>query len=735
MAMFSHSASHAGDDRFATGKDLRNSHRPRIGLVLSGGGARGAAHLGVIKVLEALRIPVDCIAATSMGAIVGASYASGLSSREMQAEVEQLDTATLFRDEPPRRDIPLQRKRDDAVNYFGPEFGLTDRGSLQLSKGAVAGVAMETVLRRLTRRQHETDFDKLGIPFRAIASDLETGEMLVLQSGSLAEAARASAAVPGAVRPIEIGGHYLVDGGLTRNLPVDVVRGMCADVVIAVNIGTPLLKREEITSLLSVSQQMLQILTEANVRRSLAELGPGDVLISPELKNLGVADFDRMAVAVLAGEQAALALKSSLEALSLPQEDYLSWQQTRSRSERNRSLMVDEVRIQGLVQVNVNVVREAMRVQPGMLLKREDIEADIRRIYGRGDFESINYQVLEEADRNVVVIDATEKSWGPNYLRVGLGLSSDFQGNAFFDLLATYRRTWMDKYGAEWRTDLHVGRNDTLATEWYQPLNPEQQWFVAPRLALYRRPIDSYDIAGERTARLTREETVAGLDAGFRLSTIAEARLGVQSGRLRLAVDTLGALPSTADLGDRRTGGIRARLRIDTLDNLRLPQSGYLVDVDALISRDVLGASNNYNRLEAQLTQAYAVHDHALLLGLHAGGPLGHTSVPVYDQFSAGGFLQLSGYKIGQFYGERMMLGRAVYTYRISNRSMLDGAYIGVSEELGRIGQSVLGLDRAPLRRSNAVFLAFDSPVGPMYVAYGRASAHNQAAYFFLGRP
>jgi NTE family protein len=715
--------------------DTSTLSRARIGLVLSGGGARGAAHLGVIKVLEELRVPVDFIAATSMGAIVGASYASGLSSMEMQHEIEQLNTAALFRDEPPRSDIPLQRKRDDGSNFIGPEFGVSDEGSLRLSKGAVSGVAIETALRRLTRRQNGTDFDELSIPFRAVASDLETGEMVVLRSGSLAEAARASSAIPGAVRPIEIDGRYLVDGGLTRNLPVDVVRTMGADVVIAVNIGTPLLKRNEITSLVSVSEQMLHILTEVNVRQSLAELKPADVLITPDLRDLSIASFDRLGDAVLIGEKAAYSMKQQLERLSLPADEYARWQLARKRDERNRSLVIDEIRIEGLARVNPDVVRESMHVKPGMTLQREQIEADVRRIYGRGDFESINYQLVEEGARNVIVIDANEKAWGPNYLRVGLGLSSDFEGNAVFDLLATYRRTWLNSFGAEWRTDLQIGRNDTLATEWYQPLTSEQRWFIAPRAALYRRPIDVYNVEGDRTARLAREETMAGLDVGLRLSTIGEARLGAQRGRLRLSVDTLGELPASADLSDRQTGGVRARLRIDTLDNLRLPQSGYLVDVDMLASRSAFGASNSYNRVEAEFTTAFSSHDHALLFGLHGGGPVGGTSIPVYDQFTEGGFLQLSGYKMGQLYGERMMIGRAIYTYRVSNRSLLDGAYVGMSYELGRIGQSVLGLDRAPLRRSNALFLAFDSPVGPMYIAYGRANSHTQAAYFFLGRP
>ncbi|MCA3150215.1 MAG: patatin-like phospholipase family protein, partial [Rhodocyclaceae bacterium] len=247
--------------------------RPKIGLVLSGGGARGAAHVGVLKVLEELRIPIDYIAGTSMGSIVGGAYASGTPVAEMEAVLGKLSTAALMVDSPDRIDQPIRRRRDDFAPYIGPEFGVRG-GSLRLPRGAVSGVALEAVLRRLVRARGIDQFDRLPIPFRAIATDIENGERVVLSSGELAGAMRASMAVPGLVAPAEIGGRLLIDGGLTRNLPVDVVRAMGADIVIAVNLGTPLLRRDQLDGLLGVSVQMLGILTEQNVRASLAELRP-----------------------------------------------------------------------------------------------------------------------------------------------------------------------------------------------------------------------------------------------------------------------------------------------------------------------------------------------------------------------------------------------------------------------------------------------------------------------------
>ena len=234
-----------------------SSARPRIGLVLSGGGARGAAHIGVLKVLEELRVPITCITGTSMGSIVGAGYASGTSIAEMEQIVAGMSAEALFHEQPPRFEQSMRRKADDHINYVGPEIGIRGKEIL-LPKGLVSGVQLETVLRRLSKARGYYDFDRLPIPFRAVATDIVTGEAVVLRSGELAGAMRASMSVPGAFAPARIGGHTLLDGGLVRNLPVDVARDMCADVVIAVNLGSPLLKEDEVGSILGVTQQIQQ---------------------------------------------------------------------------------------------------------------------------------------------------------------------------------------------------------------------------------------------------------------------------------------------------------------------------------------------------------------------------------------------------------------------------------------------------------------------------------------------
>src|SRR5579859_2706437 len=239
------------------------AERPRTCLVLSGGGARGAAHIGVLKVLEEYRVPIDCIAGTSMGALVGAAYATGYSVPEMQKLVTDLSTDLLFKERPPRRELSVRRKQEDQLNLVGPEVGVRG-GELFLQKGFASGVQLETVLRKLSRARGYQRFDELPIPFRAVATDLVTGHLVVFGEGDLANVMRASMSVPGFIAPTEIGDMLLIDGGLTNNLPVNVAREMNADVVIAVNLGTPLLKREQLGSIVGVSAQMIFILTEQN---------------------------------------------------------------------------------------------------------------------------------------------------------------------------------------------------------------------------------------------------------------------------------------------------------------------------------------------------------------------------------------------------------------------------------------------------------------------------------------
>ena len=708
------------------------SKRPKICLVLSGGGARGAAHVGVIKVLEEYRIPIDCIAGTSMGALVGGAYASGMTVPEMERLNAGISVDLLFKDTPPRRDLAMRRKVDDYGIFIGPELGIED-GSVRLAKGAVSGVQLETVLRRLSRVKGFQKFDELPIPFRAIATDLVTGKAVVFDEGELADVMRASMSVPGAVAPAETGGMMLVDGMLTRNLPVEEARAMGADIIIAVNVGTPLLKREELNGILGVTSQMLSILTEQNVQASIATLRPGDILIEPELGDFSTGAFDDLTKIIPLGEVAARKVAARLANLSVPAEEYaaLRVQQTQAIAAETRP--IDEIVYGAMSRVNPEVLRLTMQTKPGNPVDQVVLDADMRRIYGLGNFEHVGYRFIEEQGKRILVVDAVEKSSGLDALRVGLGLSTDFSGDAFFNLAGSYRRYWVNSLGAEWRTDLQIGRASILRSEFFQPLSAGGAFFVAPQVSVSRRTANLYQ-GNNRVATYDSVGKVAELDVGAQFARYGQVRLGVLTGALdnRLATGPQSLSPGASNVSQ---GAFVARLLLDQADSVHFPRSGWRVSTNLYKSTNSLGADDGYTRWDADGSVAHSFGEHTFNLAVKAGGANGSSPLPRYDMFQWGGFLQQSGYRTGQLYGQSLSYGRLMYYRRVLKGSLFEGAYAGLSLEIGKVGRPLVPGNPDGLLKSASIFFAADSPLGPAYLAYGRAADGNSSFYFFLGRP
>ena len=706
--------------------------RPRICLVLSGGGARGAAHVGVLKVLDELRVPVDCVAGTSMGSIVGGAFATGITVGEMERTLGEMSTDRLFEEKPPRRERSIRRKADDFTILFTPEVGLRD-GELLLPKGIVSGVQLETVLRSLAKAQGYRKFDELPVPFRAVATDLVTGKPVVFSRGELANVMRASMSVPGLIDPVEIDGKLLVDGGLTDNLPVNVARAMGADIVIAVNLGTPLMKREELGSIFGVTGQMINILTEQNVQASLASLKPTDILILPELGDFSAGDFDHLLTTIPIGEAAARKVADRLSKLSLPPAEYAALRQRQLAVAPPDLSPVDEIRFPGLARVNPAVLEAEMETRPGQPIDQRTLDRDMQRLYGTGDFEHVNYRIIEETGKRVLSVDAIEKSWGPNYLRFGLGLSSDFTGDAYYNLLASYRKTWLNSLGAEWRTDLQVGRTSRVFTEFYQPLDVRQYFFVAPYAEAERRQLAIFN-NDERLAIFDLRYGRVGFDVGSQFTRYGELRLGLLWGNVSASVDTgppqLEPNPNTAD-----QAAVRGRLFFDQLDNVNFPRSGYSGTLDIFNSQTALGATANYTKWTLDGTAAHSFGDHTFNLGLRFGGRIGSDPLPVYDQFNWGGFMQQSGYRTGALLGQSIAFGRLVYLNRLARFTLIPGIYAGLSLEAGRVGTPLIPGNQTGTLLSAAAFLGVDSPVGPVYLGYGRTDAGFSSFYFYLGRP
>jgi NTE family protein len=709
--------------------------RPKVGLVLSGGGARGAAHIGVLKVLEELRVPVDVIAGTSMGSIVGAAYATGLSVPEMEAAVAKITTASLFTDKPPRADQSMRQKTDDQLPYLIPELGIGKDG-VALPKGIVTGVALEGELRKLVQIANLRSFDELPIPFRAIATDIGTGEMVVLKEGSVVAAIRASMSVPGAVAPVTIGKRQLVDGGLTNNLPIDIARSMGADVIIAVNLGTPLLRPDEITSVLSVTLQMINILTEQNVGRSLKDLRAGDVLIVPELGNFSSADFDNLMTTVPIGEEAAWKVADRLRALSLPPEQYAALRSKQAAPTASAPVIVEAIKVEGTARVSPVVVLQSLRTQVGDPIERDRIDLDMRRVYGRGDFENVNYTVEEIDGKQTLVVLVKERP-ERHYFRFGLELDADLGKDANFNLYASHRAKWLNSWGAEWRNDVVLGTNVLLGTEFYQPVGPRQYFFVAPQL---RYAIDPWYLFSDdvRIAEYQDTSWVAQFDVGANIIEYGEVRLGAAYGRRTFELQSGGFLfPSRLATS---IGAIEGVARFDRLDSVNFPHRGYFASAGVYSSLSALGADDEYTKWEARLNGAATWGRHTVEGLVTAGGKVGSNDIAIYDQFNLGGFLYLSGLQRQQIKTQDFTFGRLVYRTKMGDIPFFEGVYLGASAEAARTKLLIPVWNGEPVDGylnvlAGSVFLGVDSPLGPLYVGFGYSSKENRAVYLFLGRP
>ena len=431
--------------------------------MLGGGGARGAAHVGILKVLEELRIPVDYVAGCSMGSIVGGLYASGMTPTQIEKEILGMDWDDLFVDYPSREERSFRRKRDDDFYVFKVKPGYND-GEVQIPLAYIRGQKFDLTLNRLTLSMSEVkDFDRMPIPYRAVATDIETGKEVVLSSGSLAKSIRASMAVPAAFDPVEIDGRLLVDGGLANNVPVSVARDMGAEVFIVVDVGSGLYKRNELTNALDITEQLANFLFTHNTEPQLTSLGSQDVLIRPELGDIGGNSFDRAAETIPIGESAARAAIESLRKYSLSAEDYA--RHVAARVHPGADLPVIEfVRTNNRSPLDDAVIASRITAKTGQPLDVAQLEEDIGHVYGLDIFESVRYDVVREEGKTGLAITATEKHWGPAYLQFGIASANDLKGDNTLRTGLLYTRTALNPLNGEWRTGVQFGDEPAVFT-------------------------------------------------------------------------------------------------------------------------------------------------------------------------------------------------------------------------------------------------------------------------------
>jgi NTE family protein len=701
--------------------------RPRIGLALSGGGARGIAHVAVLEALEAQRIPIDCMAGTSMGAIVGGLYASGLSPAQIRTALLEVDWPDTFNDLPARRDLGYRRKEDDASDLIKLEMGIRN-GRLLLPRGLVAGQKIAFALQSLTLPAARVrDFDRLPTPFRAVATDLGTGEMVVLRSGNLADALHASMSIPGIVAPFEIDGRILGDGGLVRNLPVDVARSMGADVVIAVDVSSPLFSPEELRSLPNITLQVTGIMTHENVEEQIKD---ADIAIVPELGTITATDYARADDILEAGTTAALAQPEALGRLALT-DDAFREHLARARAPLSAPPRIDAVTVEGYTRVDRRIIEKRLKTRAGGPLEIQTLKSDLARIYELGDFERVDYALEQEGDRTKLVIRTREKSWGPNYLRFGLNLRNDFQGDTDFNIISRLTMTRIDPLGAEWRSDVEVGETRRVSSEFYQPLDFSGTFFVAPSVD-YANAIVGVFEGDDRIADYQTRSVSGSLALGAQLGRYGEARIGVIRGRVW-------ARPRVGDPGlpvlDVPVAAYAGRFVVDRFDNPNFPHRGRGAGLDVYLPRRGLGSDVSYDRIQGSIVQVFGAGRHHVFMGLEGGTNLG-SAIPFYDEFPVGGLFSLSGFKQGQLRGQLFGVARAGYYRRSGKLSGISGQaiYLGGWLEAGNAWATSRDVGTGDLHYAATLVIGADTFLGPLFLAYGHADGGHDAIYLSMGR-
>jgi NTE family protein len=715
--------------------------RPRIGLVLSGGGARGLAHVGVLKVLEQMQIPIDVIAGTSMGAIVGGLYASGMRAADLDRELRAVRWSEVFANRVERQQLSQRRKEEDFETSGLFELGLRN-AELVVPSSAVSSRGLESLLRRYTLPVRGVDrFDQLPIPFRAVATDMETGAAVVLDHGDLALALRSSMSVPGVFAPTEVDGRVLGDGGLVNNVPIDVARALGADIVIVVNIGTPLAGREALRSVLGLTGQMINLLTEQNVQRSLATLKPDDVLIAPVLGSLTSGDFDQTAAFFSLGESGARGRSDRLAALAVDSATYAAWR-TGHPAPPAAQARLAAVKIAGAGYSNPDRLLSMLENKPGDVFEIERAERDAKRLAAGGDYTRSDYQLVATPEGEALVFELEEKPWGPNYLTVGLDMSTDFRGRSAFNLKLHHNRHWLSASGTEWRNRLQIGEVPQVFTELYHPLawaaSRADDWFASGYAGAERKRILRYTADGsEELGSYLRNQAELGLDIGQPWGDLGELRLGWS--RLLLRTDSQftaaminGSLQTRAGWSE---DALRARAVVDQLDFAVFPQSGYRGVATAYVGQRGGDLAGNFHRIETEGSLVKTWHGNTLELYARVQTAGQDANVKV-ERYTLGGFQQLSGYQRDQLLGNHVLLLRLGAYRRLSQTPALTrGFFIGGTLEAGNAWTRNSDIDLHKLRTGMSLYLGADTGIGSLYLALTYAPQGRAGVTLMLGRP
>lgn len=702
--------------------------RPKTCLVLGGGGARGAAHIGLLQVLEREHVPVDCIVGTSMGAIVGGLYAAGYDAEQIDSILAHIDWKDVFRDKPARQTRSMRRKDDDLHWLGGAEFGL-QHGKVALPRGLVQGQKLHLLLRRLLLSTASTqDFDDLPIQFRAIATDVVSGEKVVFSHGDLATAIRASMSVPGAFEPVRVDGRLLVDGGVVDNVPIDEARKLGGQRLIVSQVGSGLVAEQDLTSPLAITQQILTALMARQTQAQIDTLGPQDLLIKPALGKMGSEDFAHAQQAVAIGLAAANDKARLLRRYGVGDAAYAAFEQ-HHKLQPTDTAAIAFVDVQGAGSRTARYVEKRMAGLVGKPLDVDAVERQINEIYGEGRYQKLQWDLLERDGRQGLAVRPVDKQWGPDFLRFALRVSDDFNGRSNYQLLSELSFTGLNTGGGEARVALGLGEVTRLRGEFFQPFGARGRQSIMP-YAEYTATNVALDVeASHQFAQFRRSEVFAGVEWAYSPDNRWRLALGAERGQDRARL----RIGDATQLKDSRNdlGGVYGQIEYDTIDSSEFPGHGQRFTLRRDEYLRGFGSDVRADVTRVAWDGAWSRGKNHWLLGAHAGSSRGGEEV-LAAYTPLGGLGYFSGYADNEIRATQTALARAIYYRRIgsADTALSVPIYAGASLERGGFWRDRSQASWNSMITAGSVFVGVDSFLGPIFLGYGRAG--NGADSFYL---
>jgi NTE family protein len=705
--------------------------RPRVALVLSGGGAHGVAHLGVLKELERQRVPVDLIVGTGIGALIGGLHAASLPVEEIEALLSGTDWQDIFNPDTKREDLSFRRKQDDQEFLVKYKVGVKD-GQAQLPTALLPNDKLGFLLQKLTAgTKGLEDFDALPIPFRSMAMDLGSGDLVALDSGALDQAILASLTAPGTLPPVQIGERLYVAGSLLNNLPVDIARDLGADVIIVVDIGVFTSPVEDLNNVFRVVDQVAHLVQTQSAQLGLAQMRDQDILIRPQTAAEGETDFRDNAPKIAAGAAAAVEQSRRLAAVSLDEAAYAELAAEQARR-RLATPVITRVELDNKSQLSDDVILAQINQQPNARLDGPQLEEDLHRIYALGAFDSVQFDLVDETDGTALKISTIEDPSARQFWRFGLNVEDDLQGNSAYTGSASFTWTQINRLNAEWRSVFRIGERQEISTSFYQPVTKSNVWFIEPRVGFVERNVNQFD-NGNLVSQFRVEEVIGNIGFGRVVGKTGELRVAYLRGEGQSRVN-IGPEQPTPEFD---IGGVLSTAAYDNYDNVYFPKRGGTALLTWLAQRESLGSSIDVDVVTGNVGIANTWGVHSLLFGIEAGSQLNEVE-GVQNLLNTGGFLNLSGFQRDELSGRHTGLAQAIY-FRQLRANPLRGflsadVYVGGSLELGGAWQDSDDISFDNSIFAGSLFVGFDTFIGPVYIAGGLAEGGNSALYLFVGR-